>query len=148
VFSCIDVAGIGAPSVVIFARSSAGVCCTPHRLAARGNVQPHTVTAIVPGPQTLEFERRAATSCGKWRPPRTTALAPWHTNRVVWLMPFNGAHAVGHSWNDARDEFAGYYINLQAPLRRTPPGQRLGLGNLAATTTVFGIDTQAARGTP
>jgi hypothetical protein len=28
----------------------------------------------------------------------------------------------GHLWNDASDEFAGYYINLQAPLRRTPIG--------------------------
>jgi predicted RNA-binding protein associated with RNAse of E/G family len=83
----------------------------------------HVVTAIVPGAQTLQLITPRANVMREVAAGREqTALVPWHTNRVVWLMPFNGAHAVGHSWNDARDEFAGYYINLQAPLRRTPIG--------------------------
>jgi len=87
------------------------------------NTSTHVVTAIVPGAQTLQLVTPRAdvmrdVAAGR----EQTALVPWHTNRVVWLMPFNAAHAIGHLWNDASDEFAGYYINLQAPLRRTPIG--------------------------
>jgi hypothetical protein len=47
-----------------------------------------------------------------------TATVPWHTNGVVWLMPFAAAHAIGHFWNDAGGGFLGYYVNLQAPEKR------------------------------
>jgi uncharacterized protein DUF402 len=49
-------------------------------------------------------------------------LMPWHTQRRVWLMPFGVAHAIGLFWDHASDTFLGHYINLQAPLRRTPIG--------------------------
>ena len=83
----------------------------------------HIVTALVPGAQTLQLVTpranvmRDVAACRE-----QTAIVPWHTNRVVWLTPFNAAHAIGHFWNDASDKFAGYYINLQAPLRRTAIG--------------------------
>jgi predicted RNA-binding protein associated with RNAse of E/G family len=83
----------------------------------------HVVTAIVPGAETLQLVTPRANVMREVAAGREqTALVPWHTNRVVWLMPFNAAHAIGLFWNDASDEFAGYYINLQAPLRRTPIG--------------------------
>jgi len=83
----------------------------------------HVVTAIVPGAQTLQLVTpRANVMRAVAAGHEQTAFVPWHTNRVVWLMPFNAAHAIGHLWNDASDEFVGYYINLQAPLSRTPVG--------------------------
>jgi predicted RNA-binding protein associated with RNAse of E/G family len=83
----------------------------------------HVVTAIVPGAQTLQLlTPRAEVLRDMVAGREQTAILPWHTNRIVWLMPFGAAHAIGHFWNDASDEFAGYYINLQAPLRRTPIG--------------------------
>jgi predicted RNA-binding protein associated with RNAse of E/G family len=77
----------------------------------------------VPGAQTLQLVTPRASVMRDVAVGREqTAMVPWHTNRVVWLMPFNAAHAIGHFWSDASDEFVGYYINLQAPLRRTPIG--------------------------
>jgi predicted RNA-binding protein associated with RNAse of E/G family len=46
----------------------------------------------------------------------------WQTNRVVWSTQFGGAHSIAHFWNAASGAFVGYYINLPAPLRRTPLG--------------------------
>ena len=54
----------------------------------------HVVTAIVPGAQTLQLVTPRANVMRDVAAGREqTALVPWHTNRVVWLMPFNAAHA-------------------------------------------------------
>jgi predicted RNA-binding protein associated with RNAse of E/G family len=83
----------------------------------------HVVTALVPGAQTLQpVTPRATIMRDMAEGHEQTAIVAWHTNRVVWLTPFDAAHAIGHFWNATSDEFAGYYINLQAPLRRTPIG--------------------------
>jgi hypothetical protein len=83
----------------------------------------HVVLGIVPGAQTAQMvgPREAG-------PARLAAgieklhEMPWHTQRRVWLMPFGVSHALGHFWDDATDEFVGYYINLQAPLCRSSIG--------------------------
>jgi hypothetical protein len=85
---------------------------------------PHqVVTAAVPGAEIRQLVgpradvlRRVA--AGRER----TELVTWQTNRVVWLTPFEAAHAIGHFWNAASGAFVGYYINLQAPLVRSPYG--------------------------
>ena len=83
----------------------------------------HIVTATVPGAETRQLVgpredviRSIAT--GRER----TELIAWRTNRVVWLTPFGAAHAIGHFWNDGSGAFLGYYINLQAPIRRSAYG--------------------------
>jgi len=83
----------------------------------------HVVTATVPGaePRQLvgprhEVIRGIAAGCER------TEVVAWHTNRVVWLTPFEAAHAIGHVWDDASGAFVGYYIKLQAPIRRSPDG--------------------------
>jgi predicted RNA-binding protein associated with RNAse of E/G family len=111
------------PSVVLFRSLFRGrlLYCTPGWLLEETAAQ--VVTALVPGAQTLQLVTprakviRAVADCRE-----QTAIVPWHTNRVVWLMPFNAAHAIGHFWNEASNQFLGYYINLQAPLRRTSVG--------------------------
>jgi predicted RNA-binding protein associated with RNAse of E/G family len=83
----------------------------------------HVVIAVVPGAETLQLVTPRADVMRELAVSRErTGVLPWRTNRVVWLMPFGVAHAIGHFWNDATDEFLGHYINLQTPLRRTPLG--------------------------
>lgn len=43
----------------------------------------------------------------------------WHTNRVLRLTTFGRAHSLDLYWDDATDEFRGWYVNLQEPLRRS-----------------------------
>jgi Protein of unknown function (DUF402) len=84
----------------------------------------HVVLAMVPGAQTAQLSgprdqqlARLATGTEQVRE------MAWHTNRVVWLMPLGGAaHAISHFWDDASGAFLGYYVNMQAPLRRTTLG--------------------------
>jgi len=83
----------------------------------------HVVTATVPGAETRQLagsrhDIMRDLAAGRER----TELIPWHTNRVVWLTPFEAAHAIGHFWNDLSGQFLGYYINLQAPLQRARYG--------------------------
>jgi Protein of unknown function (DUF402) len=82
----------------------------------------HIVTATLPGTQV------------RWvAGPRARVLASiagghaqteerlWEAGHVVWLTRFGAAHALGHFW-DSQGRFSGYYINLQAPLRRSMLG--------------------------
>jgi hypothetical protein len=46
----------------------------------------------------------------------------WHTNRVLRLTTFDAGYSVDHYWSQSTDEFRGYQINLQEPLRRTSLG--------------------------
>ena len=46
----------------------------------------------------------------------------WVGTRVLWLWRPGSAWQLGHFWDDASDEFLGWYVNLQQPLRRTPIG--------------------------
>src|SRR5205085_851562 len=48
-----------------------------------------------------------------------TVPQPRQHNRVVWIAPFDQAHMLGLFWNVERDEFVGYYVNLQEPLRKS-----------------------------
>lgn len=52
---------------------------------------------------------------GEW----STADHCWHTNRVIRLTPFARQFSVDHYWDEATDEFLGYQINFQTPLRRS-----------------------------
>jgi hypothetical protein len=46
----------------------------------------------------------------------------WTSNRVLWTTRFGSAHSLGLFWDDETDRFLGWYVNLQAPLRRSPLG--------------------------
>lgn len=46
----------------------------------------------------------------------------WHTNRTLRLTPFDSGYSIDLYWRAATDEFLGYQINLQEPLRRTSFG--------------------------
>jgi predicted RNA-binding protein associated with RNAse of E/G family len=83
----------------------------------------HVVTATVPGAETRQLAGpRASVMRSVAMGHEQTEIVAWRTNRVVWLAPFEAAHAIGHFWNDASGAFRGYYINLQAPIIRSPYG--------------------------
>lgn len=46
----------------------------------------------------------------------------WHTNARLYLVQANTAHALSVFWRDADWSFLGWYVDLQAPLRRIPLG--------------------------
>jgi hypothetical protein len=81
------------------------------------------VTAAVPGFETIQLAGPRVTTFADIAAGRErTERVIWHSNRVVWCTPLRAAHSVGHFWDAASGEFLGYYINLQAPLRRSPFG--------------------------
>lgn len=79
---------------------------------------------IAPGTQGLCPEDRLAAdyadrlSSGKWE------LSPftWHTHHVLRLISWDAAHSVECYWSEETWEFRGWYVNLQAPLRRVADG--------------------------
>jgi hypothetical protein len=46
----------------------------------------------------------------------------WHGHGVLMLQRPGEAHAVWVFWQGTSREFAGWYVNLQEPFRRTPAG--------------------------
>ena len=46
----------------------------------------------------------------------------WHTHHVLRLTPWGASHSVDLFWEEGSFTFRGWYVNLQAPLRRTPLG--------------------------
>lgn len=60
----------------------------------------------------------ATLASGRW----TTVETTWQTNRILWLWPRNASYMVGHLWDDATDEFHGWYLNLQTPLKPSRVG--------------------------
>ena len=46
----------------------------------------------------------------------------WHTNRALFLYRPGDAHSVGVFWREADGAFQFWYVNLEAPWRRTPLG--------------------------
>jgi len=63
---------------------------------------------------------------GRW--PTVSGLHPWHGKQcwlghgVLMLQRPGEAHAVWVFWQGARRDFAGWYVNIQEPFRRTPHG--------------------------
>jgi hypothetical protein len=83
----------------------------------------HVVTAAGPGFETIQLAGPRASMLADIAARRErTERIMWHTNRIVWWTPLGAAHSLGHFWNAASGEFLGYYINLQAPLQRSPFG--------------------------
>jgi hypothetical protein len=83
----------------------------------------HVVTATVPGAECRMLagpraQVLAAVAAGRER----TETRAWDTTFVVWRTAFGAAHALGHFWNAETGCFLGYYVNLQAPLRRSELG--------------------------
>jgi hypothetical protein len=112
-----------APPVVLFRQIFRGrlLFATPAWLL--DETPQYVVTATVPGAEIRQLvgpraEVLSTVAAGRER----TEVVAWRTNRVVWLTPFEAAHAIGHFWNAASGTFVGYYINLQAPLVRSPHG--------------------------
>ena len=52
----------------------------------------------------------------------TLAEHEWQRNRTLRLTPLDVGYSLDLYWRDADDEFLGYQINLQEPLRRTSLG--------------------------
>jgi hypothetical protein len=46
----------------------------------------------------------------------------WHGHGVLMLQRPGEAHAIWLFWRGARRTFAGWYVNIQEPFRRTPTG--------------------------
>ena len=46
----------------------------------------------------------------------------WHGHGVLMLQQPGEAHAVWLFWRGAQRSFAGWYVNIQEPFRRTPVG--------------------------
>jgi Protein of unknown function (DUF402) len=46
----------------------------------------------------------------------------WHTSSQLALIRWGRAHAVELLWDGETGDFAGWYVNLQEPLRRSPLG--------------------------
>jgi len=69
----------------------------------------------VPIPRTLPYEAREALP---WR----LGDGVWRDTSVLWLARPGAAHAIGIFWRGADWAFLGWYIDLQAPLRRTAVG--------------------------
>jgi hypothetical protein len=83
----------------------------------------HIVTATLPGAETLQLAGPRSENIDNVVAGREQTLrTPWERNRVVWMTPLHASHSIGHFWNDASGVFVGYYVNLQAPLRRSPFG--------------------------
>jgi hypothetical protein len=84
----------------------------------------HLITATVPGDDfaVLESGDRLQAIAAMTNDATPLARAAWHTHRVVWLTPHTGAYALGHFFDGQTGRFKCYYVNLQAPGRRTPIG--------------------------
>ena len=111
------------PPVVVFRSIFRGRCIYAVPGWLLEETPTHIVTATIPGAESLQLvggrhETIQDVAAGTER----TAVLPWRTNRVVWVTPVRAAHAVGHFWNAASGQFIGYYINLQAPVRRSASG--------------------------
>jgi Protein of unknown function (DUF402) len=63
---------------------------------------------------------------GPWPAPRGRhpwhGKTHWHGHGVLMLQRPGEAHAVWLFWRGAQRRFAGWYINIQEPFRRTAPG--------------------------
>jgi hypothetical protein len=46
----------------------------------------------------------------------------WDTYHVLRLIRFGAGHSVELFWHEHDDSFAGWYVNMQEPLRRSPVG--------------------------
>jgi hypothetical protein len=63
---------------------------------------------------------------GDW--PTPSGRHPWHANAAwrghgaLMIQRPGEAHAVWHFWTGPERAFAGWYLNLQQPFRRTPIG--------------------------
>lgn len=60
---------------------------------------------IVPGGWTGEYEDSV-----------------WHTNRALFLYRPGDAHSIGLFWRESDGEFRNWYVNLEAPWRRSAVG--------------------------
>lgn len=54
--------------------------------------------------------------------PQRTGDSVWRDNPVLWLARPGDAHAVGAFWHGGDGAFLDWYVDLQAPLRRTSVG--------------------------
>lgn len=46
----------------------------------------------------------------------------WDTYRILRLIRWGTGHSFELFWHEADDSFAGWYVNIQEPLRRSPVG--------------------------
>ena len=46
----------------------------------------------------------------------------WGERTVLWVSRPGQAYAVGMFWHESESRFLGWYVNLQAPLMRSPVG--------------------------
>jgi hypothetical protein len=53
----------------------------------------------------------------RWVSVEPAVAATWSRTRVLWLIERGPAHSLGLFWHDGTDEFLGWYVQLQAPVR-------------------------------
>ena len=66
-------------------------------------------------PRSLSYEERAALP---WR----LGDGHWRDNSVLWVARPGAAQAIGLFWRDDHQAFLGWYVDLQAPLKRSALG--------------------------
>jgi hypothetical protein len=97
------------------------VYATPSYVLEESDV--HIVTAVLPGfsCRLLVGSRMdiiAELAAGR----EQTEDRIWDKHTVVWHTRYSDAHTLGHFFDAESGRFKFYYVNLQAPVRRTPLG--------------------------
>jgi hypothetical protein len=92
---------------------------------------PHIVVADRPDLVALHVPVGATAKTAVWdgspirgQAERAWALRDlvWDTYRVLRLIRWDDGHSLELFWQDATGAFAGWYVNIQEPLRRSPVG--------------------------
>jgi hypothetical protein len=105
------------------------------RSVFRGRVRwafPHTVVEdsddrvvlfIRPGVEGRWVPRTAdGHDIRSWGSSVETSPHAWTSNRVLQITRLGARHSLALFWDEATDEFVGWYVNLQKPLERSPIG--------------------------
>jgi hypothetical protein len=91
----------------------------PHRLVELA--PEHVVMYLAAGSPGKITPRGPDGYLRRWMGPAEPSDHVWYGSGVLWRIPFAASHALGHFWHESGG-FAGWYVNLQEPLRRSPLG--------------------------
>lgn len=76
----------------------------------------------VPDPVNAPSDRRALILASLAEQPPGYRDLTWTTNRRLCIVRIGARHMVSCFWRDSDGEFLGWYVDLLAPIRRTPLG--------------------------
>ena len=86
------------------------------------------VLALLPGAESMvetDFARQNKSGKRRWdfkEEDWVLEKFAWHTNRVLMITEAEKYYSIMLFWNDARDDFTGYYVNFQLPFTRSHCG--------------------------